>query len=214
MKIKWLGHAAFLITAKDGTKIITDPYGKYDGLNYGPIDESADVVLVSHQHGDHVGGNVGGNPEVIDRPGITAAKGLEFHGIPTHHDEAGGSKRGDNIVFCFAIDGLWACHLGDLGHVLTSQQVGQIGQVDVLLIPVGGFFTIDAAEASKVCDQLNPRVIIPMHVSSAKCAFPIAPVDDFVKGKSNVDRAGGSEVELEKAALPEAPRIVVLDPAR
>ncbi|MBT4511361.1 MAG: MBL fold metallo-hydrolase [Chloroflexi bacterium] len=213
MKIKWLGHASFLITAEDGTKIITDPYGKYDGLNYAPISESADVVLVSHQHGDHVGGKVGGNPQEIARAGSSTAKGIEFNGIASYHDQSSGKERGDNTMFCFAVDGVRVCHLGDLGHVLSNQQVAEIGQVNVLLIPVGGFFTIDAQEASLVCNQIMPKVIIPMHVSNSKCGFPIAKVDEFIQGKSDVEISGVSEQEFKNADLPEAPKIVVLEPA-
>ncbi len=213
MKIKWLGHASFLITAEDGTKIITDPYGKYDGLSYAPISESADVMLVSHQHGDHVGGKVGGNPQEISRIGGTTAKGIEFKGVPSYHDQSSGKERGDNIIFCFSVDGLRVCHLGDLGHILSNQQVAEIGQVDVLLIPVGGFFTIDAQEAVQVCVQLVPKVVIPMHVSNNKCGFPIAKVDEFVQDKSNVEKVSTSEQEFNITDLPETQKIMVLEPA-
>ena len=213
MKIKWLGHASFLITAEDGTKIITDPYGKYDGLNYAPINESADVVLISHQHGDHTGGNVGGNPQEISSTGSSMAKGIEVKGVASYHDQSNGKERGENIIFCFAVDGIRVCHLGDLGHILSNQQVADIGQVDVLLVPVGGFFTIDAQEAAQVCDQLKPRIIIPMHVSNNKCGFPIAKIDVFIEGKPNVERTGASEQELKSTDLPEAQKIVALEPA-
>ena len=214
MKIKWLGHASFLITTDKHTRIITDPYGKYDGLNYAPIDETADIVLVSHQHGDHCGGKVGGKPQQIDKTGGTTAKGIEFRGIASQHDQSGGKERGSNIIFCFAADGLNICHMGDLGHLLSDQQVQEIGEVDIVMIPVGGFFTIDAIEATQVCDQIKPKIIIPMHVSNSKCAFPIASVDDFLQGKTNVQKAGGSELELAKDALPQTAQIIVLDPAK
>lgn|GEM_PF-38251 len=214
MKIKWLGHSAFLITGNDGTRVITDPYGQYNGLNYAPISESAEIEIVSHQHGDHCGGNVGGNPQVIDKTGNTTASGIEFKGIASYHDQSGGTERGDNIIFCFTIDGIKTCHLGDLGHLLSDEQVQEIGEVDILLIPVGGFFTIDASEATQICDQIKPKVIIPMHVSNNKCTFPIARVDDFLQGKSNVERVDGSEKEFTKAELPDETKIVVLEPAK
>ncbi|NQT71696.1 MAG: MBL fold metallo-hydrolase [Chloroflexi bacterium] len=213
MKIKWLGHASFLITAADGAKIITDPFGEYNGLNYAPINEFADIVLVSHQHGDHVGGKVGGNPQQIAQAGSTTARGIEFKGIASYHDPSGGKERGDNIIFCFTVEGIHICHLGDLGHVLSDQQVTEIGGVDVLLIPVGGLFTIDAKEATQVCNQINPKVVIPMHVSNEKCGFPIATVEDFLQGKSTVERANASETEFEKEGLPAEQKIVVLNPA-
>lgn len=213
MKIKWLGHASFLITARDGKRIITDPYGHFDGLNYSPIAESADVVTVSHAHGDHCGGKVKGNPQVIDRAGQTTARGITFTGIPSHHDPSGGKERGNNIIFCFTVDDIRVCHLGDLGHVLSQQQIADIGPVDVLLIPVGGFYTIDAGQAAEIASGMNPRVIIPMHVSNRKCAFPIASVEEFIRGKPNVKRTGASEVEFTKAGLPPQTEIVVLEPA-
>ncbi|MFO8102263.1 MAG: MBL fold metallo-hydrolase [Dehalococcoidia bacterium] len=214
MKIQWLGHASFLITGDEGTRIITDPYGAYDGLNYEPIGESADVVLISHQHGDHCGGKVGGNPEVVDKPQKVTVKGIEFKGIASHHDQSGGTERGDNIIFCFTLDGIKICHLGDLGHLLSDEQVEEIGKVDIIMIPVGGFFTINASEATRVCEQINPRVIIPMHVSNDKCAFPIARVDDFLQSKSNVERAGSSEKQFTKDDLPQEPKVVVLEHAK
>lgn len=213
MKIKWLGHASFLITADDGTKIISDPFGKYDGLDYAPINESADIVLVSHTHGDHHGGKVQGNPQEVAKAGITTVKGIEFRGISSYHDQSGGKERGENTIFRFSIDGITICHLGDLGHILADKEVGEIGNVDILLIPVGGFYTIDAREATQVCDQIKPRVIIPMHVSNKKCRFPIAPVEEFLQGKPDVERAKASEKEFTKENLASATQIVVLDPA-
>ena len=213
MKIKWLGHAAFLITADDGTSIITDPFGKYDGLNYEPINDLADIVFISHQHGDHCGGKVSGNPQQVDKPGKTTAKGINSKGIASFHDQASGTQRGDNIIFCFTVDGINICHLGDLGHLLSDQQIAEIGEVDILMIPVGGFFTIDAGEATQVCDQIKPGIIIPMHVSNSKCAFPIAKVDDFLQGKANVEKVGSSEKEFIKAHIPSTTKIVVLEPA-
>ena len=209
MKIKWLGHAAFLITAEDGMRIITDPFGKYPGLNYDPINETADIMVVSHQHGDHVGGKVTGNPQLVNKTGSTKAKGIDFRGIPSYHDPAGGKQRGPNTIFCFAVDGVKICHLGDLGHLLSKQQVADIGEVDILMIPVGGFYTIDAREATEVCNQIKPKVVIPMHVSNEKCAFPIATVDGFLQGKSNVERLDASEKEFGKEDLPSSTRIVV-----
>lgn len=213
MKIKWLGHASFLITTADGVKIITDPFGEYNGLNYAPISESADIILVSHQHGDHVGGKVGGNPQQIAQAGSTTDKGIGFKGITSYHDPSGGKERGDNIIFRFAVEGINICHLGDLGHVLSDEQISEIGGVDILLIPVGGFFTIDAAEATRVCNQIKPKVVIPMHVSNDKCGFPIATVEDFLQGKSNVERTNASEKAFEKENLPAEQKIVVLTPA-
>jgi L-ascorbate metabolism protein UlaG (beta-lactamase superfamily) len=214
VKIKWLGHACFLITSNDGLRVITDPYAVGGGINYSPVKEAADVVVVSHDHGDH--NNVSaiqGKPEVIKGSGTKTVKGTQFKGVATSHDASQGTERGSNIVFCFTIDGLHLCHLGDLGHVLGPEQVTEIGAVDILFVPVGGFFTIDAAAASEVCDQLKPKMTIPMHFKTSKCGYPIASVEDFLKSKKDVTRLTGSEVEFKCEHLPTGTQIVLLQPA-
>ena len=214
MKIKFLGHATFVITSDAGIKIITDPYETSPDLTYGEITESADIVTVSHGHFDH--GNVAavkGNPEVVRRAGRTKAKGIEVKGIASYHDNAKGRLRGSNIIFCFELDGVRVCHLGDLGHLLEGKQVEEVGTVDILLIPVGGYYTIDAKAATQVCSQLKPRVIIPMHYKTEKGLPEIAGVDEFIKGKNNVTRQDSSEVEFEQGELPATSQIIVLKPA-
>jgi len=214
MKIKWLGHASFLITSDTGIQIITDPYERSDNLSYGEIKESADIVTVSHEHADHNNvAAVRGKPEVVRETGITKVKGIEFKGVASHHDEAGGSQRGKNSIFCFEVDGIRACHLGDLGHQLTDKQVIELGKVDILLIPVGGYYTIDAKAATQVCNQLKPKVIIPMHVKNSKCSFPINGVDEFLKGKEGVQKLNASEVEFKQVELPPTTQIIALKPA-
>jgi len=214
MKIKWLGHASFLITSDTGTKIITDPYATGGGIKYGEITESADIVTISHDHSDHNNvAAVRGKPEVVRGTGITKVRGIEFKGIASYHDEAGGSQRGSNTMFCFMVDGMRVCHLGDLGHQLSDKQVAELGSVDILLIPVGGYYTIDAKVATQVCNQLKPQVIIPMHFKTDKCGFPIAGVDEFLKGKEAVKKLNASEVEFKQGELPSTTQIIVLKPA-
>ncbi len=212
MKIKWLAHAAFLITSDSGTRIITDPYETGDRFRHDNIEESADIVTVSHDHGDHNNvAAVRGNPQVVR--GATEAKGIKFKGVATAHDNTGGSERGSNIIFCFEVDGISVCHAGDLGHLLTDEQAAAIGKVDVLFVPVGGFFTIDAMAADRVCDRLKPKVIIPMHYKTDKMALPISGVDEFLKGKDNVTRVDGSEIEIKAGELPGSAQIMVLKAA-
>ena len=212
MKIKYLAHASFLITADDGTKIITDPYTAGQGFKYAPIDEAADIVTVSHDHGDHnnVAG-IKGNPQEVRES--TTVKGISIKAVPTAHDEKGGSERGKNTVMCLVVNGVRVVHLGDLGHLLTDNQVVEIGKVHVLLVPVGGFFTIDAAAAKEVADQVRARVIIPMHYKTEKCELPIGGVEDFLKAKDNVTKVDGSELEFTVPTLPTGPQIMVLKPS-
>ncbi len=216
MKVKYYGHAAFLITSNQGTRIITDPYkpGAFDAMSYGKIPDEADVVVVSHDHDDHNNsGELPGNPEVVRTPGKQSVHGIEFNGIATFHDTSSGRERGENIIFSFTVDGIIICHLGDLGHALSQNEVETIGAVDLLLIPVGGFYTIDSKAASEVARQLNPSIIIPMHFKTGKCEFPITPVDEFTKGKPKVKVMNSSEISLDKGELPKETEIIVLQHA-
>jgi len=215
MKVKWLGHASFLITSDSGTRIITDPYPVGQGLSYGEINEDADVVISSHDHFDHNNfAAVGGSPQVVTETAPVEIGGVKFSGVASFHDTSQGSERGPNVIFTMDVDGVRICHLGDLGHPLSDQQVKDIGRVDVLLVPVGGFFTIDAKVASEVAGKLSPKVIIPMHFSNEKCQFPITGVGDFLEGKDSVIKPGVSEAEFKAGELPDTTEIMVLEPAR
>ncbi|MFC2012695.1 MBL fold metallo-hydrolase [Chloroflexota bacterium] len=213
MQIRWLGHASFMITSAAGVRIITDPYQTSETVKYGDIDEPADVVTISHEHGDHNhAAAVRGNPEIIRSS--AAVSGIDFKSIATCHDDARGQQRGKNTVFCFEVDGIRVCHLGDLGHFPDDNQVVEMGEVDVLLIPVGGNYTIDAAVAIKLCDRLTPRVVIPMHYKTDKLDYPVSGVDEFLKDKEDVVRMPAAEVKFEAGELPAPTRIVVLQSAR
>ena len=216
MKVKWVGHACFLLTSEAGVRILTDPYtpGAF-GLGYRPPAETADIVTVSHEHPDHNNtAAVKGKPEVVRGAGVHRAKGVEIKGVSTSHDEASGSQRGPNTVFCFTLDGVRVCHLGDLGHDLAAGSLAEIGLVDVLLIPVGGNFTIDADLAGRVADRIAPKVVIPMHFNNERCRdFPVAAVDDFRKKRQRVRTLDASEVEIKKDNLPAETETVVLKPA-
>jgi L-ascorbate metabolism protein UlaG (beta-lactamase superfamily) len=213
MRIKYLGHSAFLLTSEDGTRVVLDPYkaGAYDGaLGYPAIDETAEIVLRSHSHEDHgYAEAVKGNPEVVSSPKSRSFGNIRISGVKTFHDERSGSERGGNVVFTAEIDGLKVTHLGDLGHALAEREAKEIGQPDILLVPVGGFFTIDAATANRVIEKLNPILVIPMHYKTECCGFPIAPVEGFLKGKDRVKRVG-QEVTISKADLPEEFEIWVM----
>lgn len=214
MKIKWLGHASFLMTSEEGKKIITDPYSVSGGISYAPINESADVVTISHDHGDHSNYRaIKGNPHIINREGTSKVKGIEFKGISSYHDAAKGSQRGSNIIFCFTVDGINICHLGDLGHLLSQKQITDIGPVDLLLIPVGGYYTVDAEQATAVSQSLKAKVVIPMHYKTTRCDYPITQVEEFLTGKKNVRRLDASEVEFRKKKLHEETEVVVLQHA-
>ena len=213
MRIKWYGHASFLIQTS-GKNIITDPYvpGAFGALRYGPIPDNCHIALVSHDHDDHNGvSSLKGSPKVFNSPGTYQVDGIKIKGIHTYHDSSKGKERGENIVFVVESEGIKVCHLGDLGHVLSDAEVKEIGQVDVLLIPVGGTYTIGPEEARRVVDLLKPRVVIPMHYKTPKCGFPLKSVDDFIKGIDRVKRIKGSEVEIESGKLPSPTEIWILE---
>ena len=216
MKVKWLGHACFLLTSDDGVRVITDPYktGAF-GLAYRPPAETADIVTVSHDHDDHNNvAAVKGRPEIVRGAGVHQAKGIEFRGVATSHDEASGAQRGSNTVFCFSLDGVRVCHLGDLGHELSDKAITEMGPVDVLLIPVGGNFTIDDDVANRVADKVAPKVVIPMHFQNERCRnFPVATVEGFQKRRQRARALDASEVELSKDNLPSETETVILKPA-
>lgn len=218
MKIKFLAHASFLVTTNNNTKIIFDPYKSQSfsgSLGYKPIKEEADIVLVSHQHDDHNGIlEVLGKPEVIKDTGIWTVKDIKITGITAYHDSQRGKARGQNIIFVVDTDGLRIAHLGDLGHSLNKEEIAQLGQIDILFSPVGGFFTIDAKVATEVFKSLNPKILIPMHYKTQVLNFPIATVDEFIKDKKNVKKIDSSEIEINKNTLPKTPEIWVLKMAK
>jgi L-ascorbate metabolism protein UlaG (beta-lactamase superfamily) len=217
MKITFLGHASFLLTTSAGTRIVTDPFDPKaypDSLLYRPFTENVDVVTSSHEHGDHGATHlVGGSPIIIKGNGKFMAKEVEFLGVGTYHDDTRGTQRGKNTVFVISADGLRIAHFGDLGHVLSSDQAAEIGAVDVALVPIGGFYTIDAAQAWKVAEQVSAQLVVPMHYSNEKCLFPIAGVEDFIAGRPNVMREGVSTLEVGPRDVPDVMTAVVLEPS-
>jgi L-ascorbate metabolism protein UlaG (beta-lactamase superfamily) len=215
MRIKYYGHAAFKLTTEKGVRIILDPYqsGAYDGaLSYGRITDEADIVLTSHDHDDHnYTKDIVGLFTHINKAGAHVVKGVKVRGVPTHHDGSRGKERGNNLIFVVEADGMIVAHMGDLGHALDKNALKEIGNIDVLLVPVGGFFTIDAQEATMVMNDLKPALTIPMHFKTEKSSFPIAKVEEFTSGKKNVRQAKSNELEIKKESLPTGAEIVLLD---
>ena len=214
MKIKWLGVACFLITSKQGLKIITDPYQTDPNIKHTPLTEYADIVTISHEHRDHNHtADLQGNPEIIRGVGKHVTKGIGFLGIGSYHDNVSGAQRGVNTIFCFTVDGIRICHCGDLGHLLDVKTLKAIGRVDVLLIPTGGAPpTIDLNEAIALWDKMKPGVVIPMHFRGPKLLFPKCGVEDLLKLKPNAIQTGKSELEFTAGKVPSG-QILILEPA-
>jgi L-ascorbate metabolism protein UlaG (beta-lactamase superfamily) len=214
MKLKWYGHASFKLTTDKGVRVIIDPYESgfgNGGLTYGNITDEADLVLTSHDHGDHnYVRNIKGKFTRIEKEGAYEVAGIKVTAIPCFHDASKGKDRGGNLIFVIEADGLKVAHVGDLGHALTTDILQKMGSVDLLLLPVGGFYTIDAKEATEVMNAVKPRLTIPMHYKTEKCAFPIAGVDEFTKGKKGVRIMNAAELDVTKQGLPNDAEIIIL----
>lgn len=217
--LTWYGQSFFVLTSRGGAKIAFDPYHVQDGLKYSPPPGlNARAVFVSHEHFDHNNaGMFAGHPKLLppisggSHSGILTfgREKIPYTSVFSYHDEVGGKERGTNTINVVTVDGVRIAHLGDLGTTLSREQLRQIGRVDILLLPVGGTFTIDAAGATKVVSQLKPRVVIPMHYKTDKTDLPLAPVSEFIRGKKNVQR-NGTTFSFTSKSLPSKTTIVVL----
>ena len=187
MEITWLGHACFLIKDSKGRKLLTDPFDTT--LGYEVYKGSPDIVTMSHQHFDHnYSKELKGNYETINKIGMFYVCDIPIKGIPSYHDKDKGAKRGENIIFTFKMDDYTLCHLGDLGHTLSDDDMEAIGNVDILFIPVGGNYTIDGKEASEVTRKINPKIVIPMHYKTSQVSFPLDGVETFLMYMKNASK--------------------------
>lgn len=208
LQIRWYGHACFEIT--DDLTIVTDPHdGKSIGIPAPSV--KGDIILVSHDHFDHNNVNkvMKEGSEVVRSVGKRTVKGIEVEGIESYHDDVRGAKRGKNIIFKFKVDDIVFCHLGDLGHIPDKDLLEKIGQVDVLFIPVGGTFTLDADSAWETVNLINPKIVIPMHYKIQGLCLPISDIEPFLeKNKSRVLHVG-NEIDIEKDEIPNEREIWV-----
>jgi len=211
--ISYLGQSCFKLQDKlgpEGVTLVTDPFGKELGLKVPNFE--ADIVTVSHQHPDHNNaGALRANPFVIDTPGEYDVKGVMVQGIETFHDAKAGAERGKNIVYRLEMDDLTIAHLGDLGHILSDEQLDQLDGVDILMIPVGGKYTIDAKMAVEVIGQIEPRIVIPMHYKLPGAKSDVDPVEKFIK-ELGVEPKRQDKLKIAKKDLPvEGMDLVILD---
>jgi len=183
MLLTWIGHSCFKIqdkTGTDGKTIVTDPFDKSIGLRAPSFE--ANIVTVSHDHYDHNNIKaIRGNPYIIKLAGEYDIQGITVYGIESFHDEKEGKDRGVNIIYRFEVDGISISHLGDLGHVPDDKQLELLSGTDILLVPVGGKYTLDAKKAVEVISQVEPRIVIPMHYKVPGLKLDIEGVDKFIK---------------------------------
>jgi L-ascorbate metabolism protein UlaG (beta-lactamase superfamily) len=208
MEITWLGHSCFRIRGSH-TTIITDPYSSDLGYSLGK--PTARIVTVSHQHPGHsfVSG-IGGEPKLVTRPGEYEISGVLIIGMTTFHDNEGGRTRGKNTIYLIEVDELSICHLGDLGHVLTTKQVEALDNIDILLLPVGGISTIDAPRAAEVIRQLEPKVVVPMHYKTEVLKRELEPVERFLKEMGGKQVESQPKLSLTRANLPTSTQVFLL----
>ncbi|MBI2086090.1 MBL fold metallo-hydrolase [Candidatus Daviesbacteria bacterium] len=215
MDIYWYGQACFKLKGKNATVVI-DPYDPdFTGLKL-PKDLQADAVLSSHPHKDHnftsaVINPKGDKPMVFDQPGEYEVSGVVITGTSSFHDDSQGSERGANVIFHLLFDNLDIVHLGDLGQgKLTEEQIAEIGQTDILLVPVGSIYTVDAKAASEIASQLEAKIIIPMHYKIEGLKFELDSVDGFLKEMGAESVVVVPKLSINKEKLPEEPQVVLL----
>ena len=221
--LTWYGQSFFVLETSKGTRVAFDPHAIEA---FGRHDVSADLVLMSHLHSDHTQVGVitnGAKAKIVQGlkakgkstdwvPADFTFKDVHVRSVGVYHDGSGGMERGKNTVFIVEADGLRFVHLGDLGHVLTAKEIQAIGPVDVLMIPVGGVYTINGSDAKKVVEQLKPkRFIVPMHYGM-KGYEDLLPADEFLDEQSHVRRSESNKLTIDSEAKVDAPTIVILNP--
>ncbi|MEA1926344.1 MAG: MBL fold metallo-hydrolase [Patescibacteria group bacterium] len=206
MNISWYGHSCFKIQTKpkrgeNDVIIITDPFGRSIGLR--PPRGQADIVTISHiQHDDHNDfSTIKNDPFIIDAAGEYSVKGVSVQGIESFHDAVRGAERGRNTIFVIESENIRVCHLGDLGHTLTEKLLEQIGQIDIMMIPVGGTFTIEPKEAKEVIGQLEPKIVIPMHYKVKGIKIDFADENAFCEELGSCPKEKTSKLSVKRKDL-------------
>jgi L-ascorbate metabolism protein UlaG (beta-lactamase superfamily) len=209
MEIVWLGHSCFRIRGKEAS-IITDPFDKT--LGYPQRKLAANIVTVSHSHPQHsfIEG-VGNSHKVISRPGEYEIANVFINGVRTFHDDVMGEQRGKNIAFLIEIEDVKICHLGDLGHVPTSDQIEQLSGADILMVPVGGVSTLGAAKAAETISLLSPRLVIPMHFKTDVVIMELEPPDRFLKEMGLKEVTPQPKLNITRSTLPPETKVLILD---
>jgi len=212
MIITWYGHSCFKINTKDIT-IITDPFDKKIGIK--PYFGAADIATVSHEHYDHNNiESLKGQPFIIRTPGEFETKNIFIYGFRSFHDKKNGAERGINTIFLIEAEDMRVCHLGDLGERLSDKMIEKLGQVDILMIPVGGKYTLDGKEADELADRIEPAIILPMHYKTPSLNIDLEPLDKFLSARGIKNQAAADHLTIKKKELnPEENKVVILEAA-
>ncbi len=208
MEIDWFGHSCTRLRTREAT-VVNDPYEKTIGLSFPR--PRADIVTISHNHAGHdYADGVRGEPKIVNSPGEYEISGVFLTGVQTYHDKRSGKDRGKNTAYVINIDGLNVCHLGDLGHVPTQAQAESFGNVDILLIPVGGGGALNASDATEVVSLFEPQIVIPIHYRVPDLAVKLDSVDKFIKEMGITAPEKVETLKVTKDSLPKETQVVLL----
>lgn len=207
MEVSWLGHSCFMLRGKNVT-LITDPFSPQPDRRLGKL--NAPIVTISHNHpGHNYAEGVGGNPHVVRGPGEYEISDVLITGVPSYHDSKRGAELGRNTIYVIHMDDLVICHLGDLGHALQEEQLEEVADADLLLIPISGQHTLNAAQAAEVISQVEPRIVIPMHYRTSTDETP-EPLDKFCREMGVEAINPQPKLTVNRGTLPAEMQIVVL----
>jgi L-ascorbate metabolism protein UlaG (beta-lactamase superfamily) len=209
MEITWYGRACFRLKGREAT-VITDPCPPSTGFVAGKHD--VDLVTLSHADADHTYTRSITAGLTLTRPGEYEFHDLLVNGIRTYHDAVGGQERGENVVFSFEVDGVHIAHLGDLGHLLSEEQLTELGPIDVLLVPAGGVYTVTPAEAAEVVAQLSPKIVIPMHYAVDGGSTDLQGPEKFLQEMAVEEPIRQPKAVVTASSLPEETQVILLDP--
>lgn len=208
MEITWYGRACFRLRGRDAT-VITDPCPPSTGFVAGKHD--VDLLTLSHDHPDHAYTRSITAAMTLTRPGEYEVRDVLVTGVGSFHDGSGGTERGPNTIFSIEVDGVHICHLGDLGHLLTEEQLSDLGRVDVLLVPAGGRYTITPTEAAEVVTQIGAKLVIPMHFATDGASTDLSGPEDFLREMAVADHARQPKAVVTPSSLPDEMQVVVLE---
>ena len=216
MTLEWLAHSCFCLKNDEGHVLVMDPYNEEVGYQVPALD-GVDIVSCSHGHMDHanLAAIVNKDYVLLEKQGNYEGLGFSIQHLATYHDDNKGAKRGENLITLIETEGIRLCHCGDLGHLLSAEQVQALGKVDVLIIPVGGLFTIDAKQAAQVVDAIGAKIVIPMHYAREECRYDLAPVEDFLeemkKSEYAISMYHDSVMKLDGYTMPKRAKVYVME---
>lgn len=210
MKLFWNGHSCFTLENAQGLRVVTDPYDETVGYRMGPLE--VDVLLISHDHHDHnCLAQVKGAPQIIRGAGIHAAQGIPITGVEAWHDDKEGALRGENTIFLMEMDGLRIVHAGDLGQMLTPSQRSALGEIDVLMLPVGGTYTLGGAQAARLTKEMDAKITIPMHYKLPCVTYPITDEQPFLAAMGAEGAPRCDLLDVTRESIAALPRVLVME---